>query len=832
MPRPTAAEWVSDMSTPIKGKPKQPERKPTDTRGAAAVATGEPAPADSPSDAGSAGAGRDNRPRVTTAARSDKGRVRPDNQDNYVIMPLEVRTPADSNQPANLIVSPDTRYVIANRGLLMGVFDGMGGVAGGQWAACEAARSVGLALFEKRRDVKADGKPGEDPEKLLDGVLHETNGRIHQHGYQKPEWMGMGSTATTAWVVGRRMIVGQVGDSRAYLLCNGEITQLTCDQTLVNALVKAKVLTEEQAAVHPRRTELLECLGPSPEVRPELYEVTLPAKSRLLLCSDGLHGPLNSIDRIKEILAQPKLPSEICRMLVDAANGRGGHDNITAIVADIEVPDGPPNPVVRQLTPGDALLGYLDGGPASEPEDVGEPADLDPVDADADYAPPPPPQTSPMMWGVLITLILLIVLMSALLVKALIDKNALSRQGAPEAESRLPLPPCGPAPGLTRAAPACSGLTRIDPVPNRSLRTLPLCPPSFGGKLVPRALCPPSRAGRSHGSGGPSAGAATNRGASSMNRRELLIGAGSAAAGLTLGGFPLGWAAAPSAAKKRVLFFTRSAGFQHDSVNRAKGGTQGRKGEAGKVAHAEAVLTEMAAAHNIEVVATKDGSLFTPENIAKFDAFAFYTTGDLTGKGGADGGIPMTPEGKAAFLKAIEDGKGFIGFHSATDTFHTPGADRFENVGPEKADPYINMIGAEFIRHGPQQSAKMRLIDNKFPGFEKLADFDLKEEWYSLKEFAKNLHVLLVQETKGMTGTDYDRPPYPATWARMHGKGRVFYTSMGHREDVWTNPIFQSVAGGGLSWILGLAEADVTPNLESCAPQCATLPPKPPAKNK
>src|SRR5206468_8833641 len=125
-----------------------------------------------------------------------------------------------------------------------------------------------------------------------------------------------------------------------------------------------------------------------------------------------------------------------------------------------------------------------------------------------------------------------------------------------------------------------------------------------------------------------------------------------------------------------------------------------------------------------------------------------------------------------------------------------------------------------------QQVAKMRVADAKFPGMEKLGEgFDLMEEWYSMTDFSKDLHVLLVQETKAMTGPPYQRPAYPATWARMHGKGRVFYTSMGHREDVWTNPMFEAILLGGISWAVGNVKADVTPNLESAAPGYKQIPP-------
>jgi type 1 glutamine amidotransferase len=104
----------------------------------------------------------------------------------------------------------------------------------------------------------------------------------------------------------------------------------------------------------------------------------------------------------------------------------------------------------------------------------------------------------------------------------------------------------------------------------------------------------------------------------------------------------------------------------------------------------------------------------------------------------------------------------------------------------------------------------------------------LHEEWYSLKDFRHDLHVLLVQETAGMQGADYQRPPYPATWARHHGKGRVFYTSMGHREDVWTNPAFQQILLGGIGWATGSLKTAVKPNIEAVAPQAWQNPAEPP----
>jgi type 1 glutamine amidotransferase len=87
-----------------------------------------------------------------------------------------------------------------------------------------------------------------------------------------------------------------------------------------------------------------------------------------------------------------------------------------------------------------------------------------------------------------------------------------------------------------------------------------------------------------------------------------------------------------------------------------------------------------------------------------------------------------------------------------------------------------------------------------------------------------DLHVILVQVTKGMEGREYQRPNYPMTWARAYGKGRVFYTSMGHREDVWGNPMYQGLLLGALGWAAGRLDADITPNIKEVTPEHNQLP--------
>jgi type 1 glutamine amidotransferase len=287
--------------------------------------------------------------------------------------------------------------------------------------------------------------------------------------------------------------------------------------------------------------------------------------------------------------------------------------------------------------------------------------------------------------------------------------------------------------------------------------------------------------------------------------------------------------------KKRVLFFSKSSGYEHSVI---KDPSKPFTPSSGSTVPGLAfqVLKELGERNNIEFVFSKDGSLFSPEYLAQFDAYFFVTTGDLTTVG-TDGNPAMTPKGKQALLEAVADGKGFIGAHCASDTFHSPGgaemtAQRWLDDG-DNADPYIRMLGGEFIIHGSQQPSHLIAVDKKFPGIEAVSDDNhMTEEWYSLKDFAKNMHVLILQDTSGMTGAPYARPSYPSTWARMYGKGRVFYTNMGHRDDMWQSALFQSVLTGGISWAIGRVDADVTPNIDQAAPQANVLPLRPPPEAK
>ena len=239
-----------------------------------------------------------------------------------------------------------------------------------------------------------------------------------------------------------------------------------------------------------------------------------------------------------------------------------------------------------------------------------------------------------------------------------------------------------------------------------------------------------------------------------MNRRQWLQQSTLAALVLGAGRLPRASSAGEDAVKsKRLLMYTRSVGFQHSVVN--------RKG--GKLSLAERLATDLGKKHNIEVVCEKDGRIFESEAFPKFDGFLFETQGDLLSERSQDNSPPMTRAGKKALLDAVAGGKGFVGCHCASDTFHSKGG-QWQNQERDKVDPYIAMLGGEFIRHGQQQKSWMRVVDADFPGIKGQKDFEKHEEWYSLKNFAPDLHVILVQDTSGMKNLDYERPKYPATW--------------------------------------------------------------------
>jgi uncharacterized protein len=278
-----------------------------------------------------------------------------------------------------------------------------------------------------------------------------------------------------------------------------------------------------------------------------------------------------------------------------------------------------------------------------------------------------------------------------------------------------------------------------------------------------------------------------------------------------------------AAANKSVLVFTKSSGWEHDVVKRV----------GGKLSIVEQAITSLGSKQGFDVTCSKDGGIFDSKDFHKYAAVAFFTTGDLTTVG-TDKNPPMSAQGKESFLNAVHNGIGFVGVHAASDTFHTQpdpqdNSNRYIAHG-DQSDPYLRMLGGEFITHGSNprlQDAKIIVNDPKFPGLEGVASpFTFNDEWYSLKDFRTDLHVILTIDTKGMSGKPYERPPYPMTWARMEGKGRVFYTAIGDRPENWSNDLFLNLLGGGIRWAIRDVNASVDRNLTQVAPGYNVIPPK------
>jgi hypothetical protein len=301
------------------------------------------------------------------------------------------------------------------------------------------------------------------------------------------------------------------------------------------------------------------------------------------------------------------------------------------------------------------------------------------------------------------------------------------------------------------------------------------------------------------------------------NRREFLKATALAGAAATL---PLSAIGAPL---KKLLVFTKSSGFEHDVI----------KHKDGKPSILENAVEALSKKHGFSVQTSKDGRIFESAEFPSFNGLLFFTTGDLTTEG-TDKNPPMSAKGKQGFLDAIHGGMGFVGVHAAADTFHhQPDApdlsSRYVAYG-EQSDPYIRMLGGEFIIHGSDprlQTTNLIINDPKFPGIDgATAPVEMNEEWYSLKDFAPDLHVILTIDTNKLKNACYERRPYPGTWARMHGKGRVFYTAPGDRAENWQNPFFLSVLGGGIRWTLGQVNADVPTNITTATPGYADIPPQ------
>ncbi len=243
---------------------------------------------------------------VKMGAKTDLGRVRDNNEDKFDFF------------------EPEDPAIMAAKGSFYAVADGMGGHSAGQ-IACE------LALKTVLSNYYAD--PSSDKDACLRRAVVEANSLIYDTAQAIPDRQGMGTTLTAAVLCEDRLLIAQVGDSRAYLLRGGRITQVTDDHSWVAEQVRLGTMTLAEAQVSPFRNIITRSVGTAAAVEPDLFTQEVQPGDTFVLCSDGLTGHVEP-EEIQAI-AESQSPSAAAMALIDLANERGGRDNITALVLSI-----------------------------------------------------------------------------------------------------------------------------------------------------------------------------------------------------------------------------------------------------------------------------------------------------------------------------------------------------------------------------------------------------------------------------------------------------------------------------------------------------------------
>ena len=268
---------------------------------------------------------------VELHAKSDIGRVRRGNEDNYLLLDLGAarawnRLDGDEN-PEDM-----GSFTLGEKGLVLVVSDGMGGALAGDVASKMAIEAVRDVLMGNN----TEGPECEPDSSLVDCLKHATlqaNRNIHYKSLEDSRCSGMGATLTGAAIKGDKLDLIQVGDSRAYVMRGAQIRLATKDQSLVQQLVDVGQISEEEAETHMFRNVILQALGAQTELTPATARIQIRQGDMVLLCSDGLSGKLRN-EEIRQIVADSNQDlAAACAALVAAANERGGEDNITVVLA-------------------------------------------------------------------------------------------------------------------------------------------------------------------------------------------------------------------------------------------------------------------------------------------------------------------------------------------------------------------------------------------------------------------------------------------------------------------------------------------------------------------
>jgi len=258
---------------------------------------------------------------------SDTGRRRRRNEDNYVVAPP-----------------------------LFAVADGMGGAQAGEVASGLAASAL-----------EEDSTGLDNALERVDALIQEANRRIFDRASTDPSASGMGTTMTVALVEGMTVVIGHVGDSRAYLVRGDTMEQLTEDHSLVNELLKSGKLSEEEAQIHPQRSVITRAVGTDPDVDVDVFTIEAEDGDVFLICSDGLTDMVEDVDILDLVDRNRSDLEKAVRALVQFANKEGGDDNITAVAFRISADEAPATAAVEDTVTMPALA---DPGETAEPDEL------------------------------------------------------------------------------------------------------------------------------------------------------------------------------------------------------------------------------------------------------------------------------------------------------------------------------------------------------------------------------------------------------------------------------------------------------------------------------
>lgn len=248
---------------------------------------------------------------LSVGAKTDLGSVRENNEDKYDML------------------EPQDPGILAVKGRFYGVADGMGGHSAGQIASELALKTIIHAYYRE---------PSADIKQSLRTAVSEANSLIFDTAQLIPERQGMGTTLTLAVVIEDRMVIANVGDSRAYLVRDGEARQITKDHSWVAEQVRLGTMTLEEASLSPLRNVITRSIGTSPSVEPDFFEETLQEGDFVVLCSDGLTGHIDPEElamKLGQDFSRAAGPSVAAMRLVELANARGGRDNISVIILSV-----------------------------------------------------------------------------------------------------------------------------------------------------------------------------------------------------------------------------------------------------------------------------------------------------------------------------------------------------------------------------------------------------------------------------------------------------------------------------------------------------------------